>query len=33
MSFANLGLSADIVRAVSEQGYSQPTPIQKKAIP
>ncbi|MBT3592480.1 MAG: DEAD/DEAH box helicase, partial [Hellea sp.] len=33
MSFANLGLSADIVRAVSEQGYIQPTPIQKKAIP
>lgn len=33
MLFANLGLSADIVRAVSEQGYSQPTPIQKKAIP
>jgi ATP-dependent RNA helicase RhlE len=33
MSFANLGLSADIVRAVSEQGYSQPTPIQKQAIP
>ena len=30
MSFANLGLSADIVRAVSEQGYIQPTPIQKK---
>ena len=33
MSFESLGLSADILRAVSEQGYSEPTPIQKQAIP
>ena len=33
MSFNDLGLSAELLRAVSEQGYSQPTPIQAKAIP
>lgn len=33
MSFESLGLSADILRAVSEQGYSEPTPIQRQAIP
>lgn len=33
MSFDSLGLSADILRAVEEQGYSQPTPIQTQAIP
>ena len=33
MSFASLGLSADILRAVEAQGYSQPTPIQQQAIP
>jgi ATP-dependent RNA helicase RhlE len=33
MLFTDLGLSADILRAVSEQGYSEPTPIQAKAIP
>ncbi len=33
MSFDNLGLSADILRAVIEQGYSEPTPIQRQAIP
>jgi len=33
MSFDNLGLSAELLRAVSEQGYSQPTPIQAQAIP
>ncbi len=33
MSFDNLGLSADILRAVSEKGYSEPTPIQRQAIP
>jgi ATP-dependent RNA helicase RhlE len=33
MSFDNLGLSAELLRAVSEQGYSKPTPIQAKAIP
>ena len=33
MSFATLGLSEAIMRAVSERGYTQPTPIQAQAIP
>lgn len=33
MSFAELGLSEEILRAVAEQGYSTPTPIQQQAIP
>jgi len=33
MSFNNLGLRAELVRAVSEKGYSIPTPIQSQAIP
>jgi ATP-dependent RNA helicase RhlE len=33
MSFASLGLSAEILRAVSERGYTEPTPIQAQAIP
>ena len=33
MSFANMGLSAPLLRAVEEQGYQTPTPIQVKAIP
>ncbi|MBT2970756.1 MAG: DEAD/DEAH box helicase [Candidatus Thiodiazotropha sp. (ex Ctena orbiculata)] len=33
MSFENLGLSAELLRALDEQGYSEPTPIQRKAIP
>ncbi|GAB4060457.1 DEAD/DEAH box helicase [Uliginosibacterium sediminicola] len=33
MSFASLGLSEPIVRAVSERGYTIPTPIQAQAIP
>lgn len=33
MSFNTLGLSADLLRAVSEQGYSKPTPVQEQAIP
>ncbi|MEJ2528745.1 MAG: DEAD/DEAH box helicase [Gammaproteobacteria bacterium] len=33
MSFNTLGLSAELLRAISEQGYSEPTPIQRKAIP
>ena len=32
-SFNDLGLSAELLRAVSEQGYSSPTPIQANAIP
>jgi ATP-dependent RNA helicase RhlE len=33
MSFEDLGLAADLLRAVNEQGYETPTPIQRKAIP
>ena len=33
MSFAELGLAEPILRAVREQGYDTPTPIQKQAIP
>jgi len=33
MSFASLGLSEAIVRAVTERGYTTPTPIQAQAIP
>ena len=33
MSFDNLGLRAELVRAVSEKGYDIPTPIQTQAIP
>jgi ATP-dependent RNA helicase RhlE len=33
MSFATLGLAEEIVRAVREQGYTEPTPVQLQAIP
>lgn len=33
MSFESLGLLTELHRAVSEKGYSVPTPIQKQAIP
>jgi ATP-dependent RNA helicase RhlE len=33
MHFNNLGLRAEILRAVAEQGYDTPTPIQHQAIP
>ncbi len=33
MSFASLNLSEPLARAISEQGYSSPSPIQLKAIP
>jgi ATP-dependent RNA helicase RhlE len=32
-TFASLGLSAPILRALSEEGYERPTPIQAGAIP
>ena len=32
-SFDTLGLRAELLRAVEEQGYTQPTPIQLQAIP
>ena len=33
MSFSDLGLSAEVLRAVDDAGYQTPTPIQQKAIP
>lgn len=33
MSFADLGLSDELLRAVAESGYDEPTPIQRQAIP
>ena len=33
MSFTTLGLSAELLRAVTDKGYGEPTPIQLKAIP
>lgn len=33
MSFSALGLADEIVRAVTTEGYTQPTPIQLQAIP
>ncbi|MEO0394766.1 MAG: DEAD/DEAH box helicase [Cyanobacteria bacterium P01_A01_bin.137] len=33
MPFDTLGLSAELLRAVNEQGYTEPTPIQSQAIP
>ena len=33
MSFADTGLSEDVLRAVTDSGYDTPTPIQEKAIP
>ena len=33
MHFSELGLNAEIQRAVAEQGYDTPTPIQQQAIP
>jgi ATP-dependent RNA helicase RhlE len=32
-SFESLGLMPELMRAVAEQGYTQPTPIQAQAIP
>src|SRR3546814_7728099 len=33
MSFADLGLSEELLRGVNEAGYDKPTPIQTQAIP
>ncbi len=33
MTFDALGLSADLLRTVAEEGYEQPTPVQAEAIP
>src|SRR6186997_3525032 len=32
-SFESLGLLPELLRAVTEQGYTEPTPIQSQAIP
>ncbi|MEC7489367.1 MAG: DEAD/DEAH box helicase, partial [Pseudomonadota bacterium] len=33
MSFSNLGLSPEVLRAIDDAGYVDPTPIQNEAIP
>ena len=33
MSFKNLGLCDQLLKAIKEQGYDEPTPVQKEAIP
>ncbi|MGJ0371304.1 DEAD/DEAH box helicase [Aliarcobacter cryaerophilus] len=33
MSFSNLGLCTELLRAIKEEGYTTPSPIQAKAIP
>ena len=33
MSFDQLNLSAPILQAINEQGYTKPTPVQEQAIP
>src|ERR687893_1587860 len=33
MSFADLGLSDELLRAVTDSGYDEPTPIQRAAVP
>jgi ATP-dependent RNA helicase RhlE len=33
MTFETLGLAPELLRAVAEQGYTEPTPIQRQAIP
>ena len=32
-AFSTLGLSAELLRAVTEKGYTEPTPVQREAIP
>jgi len=33
MPFASLGLAPELVRAVADEGYAHPTPIQSEADP
>lgn len=33
MSFNSLGLAPELLRAVEEEGYTEPTPVQLEAIP
>ncbi|EQD51027.1 ATP-dependent RNA helicase rhlE, partial [mine drainage metagenome] len=33
MTFESLGLSPEILRAITDEGYTTPTPVQVQAIP
>ena len=33
MSFSDLGLAPELLKAIEDQGYTEPTPVQAKAIP
>jgi ATP-dependent RNA helicase RhlE len=33
MEFNNLGLLPSLLKAINEKGYTNPSPIQEKAIP
>ena len=33
MQFSDLGLTPELLKAIEDQGYSEPTPVQRKAIP
>ena len=33
LSFASLGLRAELLRALADEGYETPTPVQAQAIP
>jgi ATP-dependent RNA helicase RhlE len=33
MSFADLGLAPELLKAIADQGYTEPTPVQSAAIP
>ena len=33
MPFAQLGLQAELLRAIAARGYTRPTPIQAQAVP
>nr|WP_211330045.1 DEAD/DEAH box helicase [Deminuibacter soli] len=33
MAFSDLGLSAPLLKAIGEQSFTQPTPVQQQVIP
>ncbi|HVQ22032.1 MAG TPA: DEAD/DEAH box helicase, partial [Candidatus Saccharimonadia bacterium] len=33
MTFDGLGLAPELLRAIGEEGYTEPTPVQSQAIP
>ena len=33
MTFESLGLTADLLQTVADEGYTEPTPVQAAAIP